>query len=336
MPSGQELIDLLAQGISPTGASVPAYSVDEAVLRRYLEPETAAVAAQATLDGPMSPHFRVDRGQMTVGANVIPTVVMIAADGVPRYADPQYSFVRVPAGGSLTLGGSNSNGMILIAIGGKGSPGAEGGQAEVAGGGDSLCIALGGEGGQGLKGAALPILGGVPQTGGNGSDGGRATVKGGDGSDLYAFAGDGGQGGTGSRGSDLFVQMSTMALTPNPSNSPILSVPSAGGKGGVGGGGGFAQCAGGDASYVRAAAGDGGAPGEGGPGGKGGTAYAGTNSAMTYGDGGQGQGGTGGAGGDTHAVTGANGRREEVPGKGGKPTNTSGPGAKPGPDGSQL
>ncbi|MGH1540553.1 MAG: hypothetical protein ACRBHB_09035 [Arenicella sp.] len=334
MPSGQALIDLLAPTITPTSSNLPSFAVKHAAMRLILEKETKAISVAARKAGPVSPHHRLDVGKMTLGSTSIATVVMLGTDGIPSY--PQSTLYSMPNGGSVVLSPKTADGMILIAIGGMGSIGSDGGNATVRGGSDSLCIALGGRGGKGEVGQIFmpgtPMA--QPLPGGQGGVGGQARAESGPGSDVYSYAGAGGKGGTGSPGTALTYIMNTAAVTPNPSNSRVFP-PSDGGQAGLGGNGGSAFCVGGDAAYTMATGGNGGSPGEPGPGGKGGKIPFQPGPAK-YGDGSEGIGAKGGAGGDTHSLVGKNGKSNEQPGKGGKPDKKSGLGASAGPDGTTL
>lgn len=285
MPTGQQLVDLLAQSgaitLANTPVGRPVFNVNYNLLRALLAPEQSVMTTGAA---PI--RMRRDTGDMSLmppgGGNpvTIPTIILLGADGSSGGAgglrqDGETVFLNEP----------QTDGNILIAAGGNGAgppqaraakEDSDAGDATVVGGNENLIIALGGNG-------SSP----VGATGQNGGDGGDANAIGvGSGNDLYVQGGDGGIGSPGSAG------------TPGVSGVIFLvtAVPGGnGGNGGDGGDGGKAFVSGSESSFGESIGGNG---GRGGAGGTPGAGAAGGFLGIAAPGGALGGGGAGGAGGN--------------------------------------
>jgi hypothetical protein len=306
MPTGQALINVLqASGaIGMTGGQQPTFTVSFPLLRAAFQPEQAGMltamrtAVQAALAAStpvvIAPSLkqRTDTGNIVLtppggAATTIPVIILLGADGAGSGGATWPGMPR--KGETIILDERTRNGYILIAAGGNGAAGSDGGSATVIGDAEGLIVALGGNGAAGATG----------QAGSNGGDGTSAGI--GSGNDLFAEGGRGGSpGGTGAPG--------TPAMT---AGFRLPAVPAApGGPGGAGGNGGKANVSGGDSSYASAHGGNGGAGGPGGRGGAGAPAVTALGGKITLwpavppaANGGAGNGGDGG---DYHLTVGAN------------------------------
>lgn len=188
MPSGQAMMDALAQNITATMSSMPTFNVNMQGIFTTLNNESF----QMHLAGQRE---RLDIGNMNIGGNLLETQVKLTAFHTGLKAS-----LSAPPTGRVD---------VFIAFGGGGledpntgvaSNGADA-KISIQGVSDALAIAIGGPGSQGRD-HNNPIHG-IPSPGSNGfhgSNGGDATVVAGDGCDIYAYSGKGSDGTTGVKG----------------------------------------------------------------------------------------------------------------------------------------
>jgi len=306
MPTGQALVNLLQTtgAITLSGGQKPTFKANFALLRAAFQPEQSAMLAaiRTALQGalaagtpvsiPVTMKQRTDKGTISLtppggGAAVgIPVIILLGTDGV---GSGPPTWPGVPRKGeTVILDERNHNGHILIAAGGNGGSGSDGGAATAIGDQENLIVVLGGNGAPGGLGVT-------------GSDGGEGMCQGiGSGNDLYAQGGGGGAGGTGAAG--------PAAVPGNLLVPPIPAGP--GGAGGSGGNGGKAYVTGGDNSYGLAQGGNGGVGSAGGTGGAASPAITALGGLITTSParppGLAGRPGDGGDGGNYHILLGAN------------------------------